>query len=345
MTINSEPFGKSPDGNPATVWTLTNDSGLSIRLSDWGATIISVMQPDKNGTVKNVALGFGHAGAYRSEEGYLGATCGRFANRIAGGKFTLNGRKYSLFCNDGNNHLHGGEYGYNFRLWKASPYSEGDKSGVVFSYRSPDGEEGYPGNLEVRADYSLDEKNRLYMDFHAETDAPTIVNLTNHAYWNLGGAGSGSTTDHVLKLFASHYIPVDDEAIPTGAIAEVKNTAFDFRQAKTIAEDLAKVPGGFDHCWVIDGPEGKLRNAAELHHPGSGRTLLLQTDRPGVQFYSGNFLSGSTGAGGAVFEKHGGICLEPEDFPDAPNNPDFPSTVVYPDKPYRHRSTIDFTAR
>ena len=232
MTINSESFGKSPNGNPATVWTLINKSGLSVQISDWGATVVSVLQPDRNGTVKNIALGFDNAGGYRTEKGYLVQPAD--ASPTGSPEEISNFTAPNILCSAtmettifmAVNRV------FNFRMWKAEPYAEGDRSGIVFSYLSPDGEEGYPGKLEVRADYSLDENGRFYMDFHAETDAPTIVNLTNHAYWNLAGAGSGPATDHLLTLYASRYIPVDGEAIPTGEIAKVDNTAFDFRKRK-----------------------------------------------------------------------------------------------------------------
>ena len=332
MTIENQPFGLSPEGDEATLWTIENSSGFSLSLCDWGATIVSVKQPDKTGVIKDISLGFNSADRYISREGFLGATCGRFANRIAGGMFSLEGKKYELVCNDGPNHLHGGLRGYNARMWNAEPYSEGDCNGVVFSRLSPDGEENYPGELKVTADYSLDENNRLYMDFRAETDKTTIINMTNHAYWNLGGAGSGTVMNHLIRIHASGYLPVDETSIPTGLVQDVDGTIFDFRNERPIKEE-------YDHCMVIDGVRGELRIAAEVYHPESGRKLTLYTDRPGVQFYTGNFLPGTP------FEKNSGFCLEPQDFPDAPNRPRFPSTVLHPGETYHHRSMIEFSTR
>lgn len=330
MTIKKQPFGTTPDGEEATLWTIQNTSGLSLGISDWGATIVSVKQPDKTGRLNEIILGFDDASRYLSSEGYLGATCGRFANRIASGKFFLGGKEYQLNCNDGPNHLHGGEKGYNARTWEASPYSEGNRTGVVFTLISPDGEENYPGELKVSADYALDEKGRLYMDFKGVSNKPTIINITNHAYWNLAGAGSGSILNHLLKVHASGYLPVDEAAIPTGEILNVEGTSFDFRDMKPISME-------FDHCMAIDGEKGALRVAVEVQDPVSGRKLTLFTDRPGVQLYTGNFLQGTP------FQKNSGFCLEPQDFPDAPNHPEFPPVVLQPGEAYHHRSMIEFS--
>lgn len=338
MTITKHTFGTTPDGDNATSWTITNNSGLSLGITDWGATIVSLNQPDRNGKIDNVALGFPDASGYTASKGYLGASCGRFANRIALGKFVLDGKKYELFCNDGPNHLHGGERGYNARLWDAAPYSEGDRSGVVFTLVSPDGEENYPGTLKISADYALDESGRLYMDFKGETDKTTIINLTNHAYWNLAGESSGSIEGHLIKIHASSYLPVDDTAIPTGELRDVSGGPFDFLKEKTIMGDMSQVPGGYDHNMVIDGETGDLNVAVEVRDPESGRKLRLSTDRPGVQFYTGNFLQGNP------YPKNGGFCLEPQDFPDAPNHPGFPSVVLNPGETYHHRSVIEFSA-
>ncbi|RKX89269.1 MAG: galactose-1-epimerase [Spirochaetes bacterium] len=330
MTIKKQPFGTTPDGDTATLWTIENTSGLSLGICDWGATIVSVKQPDKAGRLDEIILGFDDASRYLSTEGYLGATCGRFANRIASGKFSLGGKEYQLNCNDGPNHLHGGEKGYNARTWEAAPYSEGNRSGVVFTLISPDGEENYPGELRISADYALDEQGRLFMDFKGVSNKPTIINITNHAYWNLAGAGSGSILNHLLKVHASGYLPVDETAIPTGEILSVEGTAFDFRDVKPISRE-------FDHCMVIDGENGELRVAVEVRDPVSGRKLTLYTDRPGVQLYTGNFLQGTP------FQKNGGFCLEPQDFPDAPNRPGFPPVVLQPGETYHHRSMIEFS--
>ena len=332
MTIRKQPFGTNPDGEKTTLWTIENSSGITLELIDWGATLVSLKQPDRNNHSENVALGFQDASRYKSSEGYLGATCGRYANRISRGGFTLEGRKYTLNCNDGVNHLHGGEKGFNSKLWGAEPYTEGDRSGVIFSLTSPDGDENYPGELKIKADYALDENNRLYMEFHAETDKTTIINITNHAYWNLAGASSGTILNHTCRFHASGYLPVDDNSIPTGEIAPVEGTPFDFREER-------KITGEYDHCMVIDGNTGNLRIAAEVQDPESGRKITLYTDRPGVQFYTGNFLKGNP------FPRNGGFCLEPQDFPDAPNHPGFPPVVLRPGEIYHHRSFIEFSSQ
>ena len=338
MTISNQPFGTSRDGSDTRLWTIENSSGYALGLTDWGATIVSLVAPDRDGAAADIVLGFNDVSEYGPGHGYQGATCGRFANRIAGGKFVLDGREYSLACNDGDNHLHGGDRGYDSRLWKADPYTEGDRAGVVFTYVSPDGEENYPGELKVRADYGLDEEGRLYMDFRAECDAATVVNITNHAYWNLAGRGTGTVLDHEIRFAASRYLPVDDGAIPTGEQKDVDGTPFDFRTRKTIDTDIGSIPGGYDHCMVIDGKRGELRKAVEARHPGSGRKLVLLTDRPGVQFYTGNFLTG------APAPKYGGFCLEPQDFPDAPNHKGFPSATLRPGETYHHRTVVEFSA-
>lgn len=365
MTISSESFGSTLEGRDAQLWIIENSHGLRLEISDWGARIVSVVQPDREGRGAPVCLGLPDAGAYLKAGAYIGASCGRFANRIARGRFTLNGRGYELARNDGANHLHGGDRGFDRRLWRGEPYSEGDRSGVVMHLTSPDGEEGYPGTLKVQADYGLDESGRLFMGFRAETDAPTIVNLTNHAYWNPagapspgegapkgggagGGAGEGGSAGGgaavrgiggvELRLWASRYLPVDDTAIPLGAAADTAGTPFDFRSAKRIDRDMDAVPGGYDHCMVIDGDPGDLRIAAEALDPASGRKFTLFTDRPGVQFYSGNKLGG----GGSPFPRYAGFCLEPEAFPDSPNRPDFPSAALNPGEVYHHRSIVRF---
>ena len=336
MSISSRPFGTAPDGSAATLWTISNAHGLSVSLTDWGAAVVSVMQPDRNGDAANVVLGFPDASGYLSQRGYLGATCGRFANRIAGGRFRLEGKLYELECNNGENHLHGGDTGFDSRLWRATPYSEGDLTGVIFRLESPDGDQGYPGHLKVSADYALDDNNQLTMEFIGDTDATTIINITNHAYWNLAGASSGDILGQELTLHCSAYLPVDEGAIPTGEKRDVAGGAFDFRHTKTIGRDIADTGEGYDHCMLVDGASGQLRPAAVAKDPASGRILELHTDRPGVQFYSGNFLTGDP------FPRRSGFCLEPQDLPDAPNHPSFPSVVLRAGDTYHHRSLIRF---
>lgn len=338
MTISNQPFGTAYDGSSARLWTIENSSGYTLGLSDWGATLVSLSTPDRNGRTADVLLGFNDASQYIPGCGYLGATCGRFANRIAEGRFFLDGKTIELACNDGQNHLHGGVTGFNARLWTSEPYTEGDRGGVVFTYISPNGEENYPGELKIRSDYALDEEGRLYMDFRAECDATTIVNITNHAYWNLAGRGTDTILNHHVLFESSHYLPVDKTAIPTGELKDVSGTPFDFRNGKTIGADIGTVPGGFDHCMVIDGKQGDLRKAVEVQEPESGRKFVMLTDRPGIQFYTGNFLKNNP------FPKNGGFCLEPQDFPDAPNHKNFPSTLLQPGDVYHHRTVIEFSS-
>ena len=333
MNISYQSFGTTPEGSKAVLWTLENSSGYSLSLTDWGATIVSVKTPDRNGRIEEITLGFKNASEYISANGYIGATCGRVANRIGKGLFTLEGKQYELICNYGNSHLHGGEKGFNERLWKAEPYSEGTLMGIVFTYISPDGEENYPGTLTVRADYALDEDGKLYMDFQAETDKTTIVNITNHAYWNLNGRKTQRPDkdifNHILKLNSSDVLPVDNESIPTGEKNEVSGTEWDFREAKKISKE-------YDNCMIIDGSPGEIREAAQLWVPDNGRKLTLYTNRHAVQLYTGNSLNNP-------FKKHDGVCLEPEDYPDAPNKKNFPSIVLKPGEIYRHRSIIEFS--
>ena len=325
------------DGEDTELWTITNDKGISMSLCNWGATIVSVHQPDVNSKSENIVLGHPNVRDYQQGSGYLGATCGRFANRIAKGKFSIGNKEYNLAINMEPNHLHGGVRGFDSRLWSSKAYAEGDCVGVSFSLVSKDGEEGYPGELMVNADYALDEGGRILMEFRAETSKTTIVNLTNHSYWNLSGVPEQTVHNIVLKLHAGHYLPVDDTGIPIGPPASVEGTAFDFRKAKPIGRDMGALKGGYDHCMIIDGEKGNLNIAAEAFDPQSGRKLTLYTDRPGLQFYTGNFLDGKP------YAQHSAFCLEPQDFPNAPNRPDFPPVILEPGETYHHRSLIELT--
>lgn len=334
MTCTKKPFGITSEGESANLWTITNTNGISLSLTNWGATIVSLYQPDKNGTLSNIVLGYSDVRAYEQGNAYLGATCGRYANRIARGVFELEGQSYALACNDAPNHLHGGNRGFDSRLWLAEAFTEADCSGVIFTLLSKDGEEGYPGELQVTARYTLDENNRIGMNFEAESDKTTIINLTNHSYWNLNGS-TDSILDTLITLHAHHYLPVDETAIPMGQPAPVKGTPFDFRRQKSIRHDFNHLENGYDHCMVIDGQAGQLRIAVEAEHPENGRKLILHTDRPGLQFYTGNFLNSSP------HPKHSGFCLEPQDFPDTPNRPDFPSVILKPGERYYHKSVVE----
>lgn len=345
MQIEQTKFGTMPNEEQVSSFVLRNRRGTQLSLMTYGATVTGFKLRDRNGDVADVVLGFDELEHYRSAQGYLGATVGRFANRIAQGHFELGGMSYKLATNDGENHLHGGRVGFDKRVFRAEPF-EGDSTvGVVFHYTSPDGEEGYPGTLEVTATYSLSEDDTVTMRFTAVTTAPTPVNLTNHAYWNLAGAGSGSVLDHVLTLFCDHYLPVDEGAIPTGEKRLVAGTPMDFRSPKPIGADIGGVPPGYDHCYVVNREEGGLRPAAELHDPKTGRTMRISTTQPGVQLYTGNLLETTNGKGGGAYRKHDGMCLETQNFPNSVNQPDFPSSILRPGDRYDHTTVHEFSVR
>lgn len=348
--VQTRSFGKTKDGQETTLYTITNDSGASIALIDYGATIQSVVVPDKDGEMADVVFGFDGVAGYQSDaNGYFGCTVGRYANRIAKGQFALDGKSYQLATNDGPNHLHGGvERSLDKVVWNAEPFASDNGEGVVFTYTSPDGEEGYPGELKSEVRFTLTADNEIVIEYVATTDAPTIINLTNHAYFNLAGAGAPTINDHVLTLGADSYTPVDDTLIPTGEIAKVAGTPFDFTNPETIGarvDELGSGEGaGYDHNFVLSSDKGDngLRHAATLHDPESGRTLDVWTDQPGVQFYGGNFLAGQTGKGGKDYAYRSGLCLETQVYPDSPNKPDWPSPVLKPGGEYRHTCVYDF---
>ena len=330
---------------------LTNRRGLRAKLTNWGACLVEMHTPDRNGALADITLGFDTLDRYLVKHPHFGVTTGRFANRIALGKFTLDGVTHQLAVNNGANHLHGGPTGFHARVWKAEPLTTGN--GVRFSYVSADGEEGFPGTLTVAVACRLTDDDELRLDYEATTDKPTVLNLTNHAYWNLAGAGEGDILGHEITLHASRFIPVNDAGIPSGEILPVAGGPMDFRTAKTLAKDFAQMtgtPGGYDHCYVIDraqdSPPGALTLAVEAHDPRSGRVLAVSTTEPGIQLYTGNFLDGSVvGKGGKACKKNYGFCLETEHFPDSPNQPGFPSTVLRPGEKFRSTTVHHFSTR
>lgn len=332
MTIIRQPFGVMADGQLVDCYTLTNQAGMEARIMTYGATLISLKVPDRQGKLGDVVLGFDTLPPYLGDHPYLGGVIGRYANRIAGGSFELQGRKYQLTQNEGSNHLHGGYAGFNRRLWKALPQEAHHTEQVVLHYLSHDGEEGYPGNVQVEVVYTLTDYDELRIDFRAHTDAPTIINLTHHAYFNL--ASKGDILGHQLRIVADRYLPVDGQLIPTGEQASVVDTPMDFRRLEPIGSriqepnaQLLRASGGYDHNWVLDKSSGVL--AAELCEQASGRRMQLHTTQPGLQFYSGNFFDGAfSGKSDQPYEKYAGLCLEPQHFPDSPNQPDFPSTAL-----------------
>jgi aldose 1-epimerase len=337
--VERDVFGQLEDGSEVARFTLTGAGGLRAQVIELGATLTSLQVPGPGGQVVDVVLGFDDLDGYVKDSSYLGVIAGRFANRIAKGRFTLDGTTYELATNNGANHLHGGDRGFGKRLWTGT--AEG--GGVRFSYTSADGEEGYPGTLDVSVTYSLTSDGGLRLDYEATTDAPTPVNVTNHAYFNL--AGGGTILDHTLELRADAYTPVDAGLIPTGELLDVTDSPFDFRTATAIGARIADVEGGYDHNWVLNGGiTGEPRVIGQLTDPASGRSMQILTTEPGVQFYSGNFLDGLGGRAGAEYAQHTGLCLETQHFPDSPNQPDFPSVILRPGETHRSTTIYRFTS-
>jgi aldose 1-epimerase len=337
-----------PDGRAVALIELRNKNGIKARLINYGAALVGLDAPDRKGKFADVTLGFDKVEPYTGKSPYMGATVGRYANRIALGKFTLDGKEYVLATNNAPNHLHGGVVGYDKVIWKAEPFKGKDGVGVKFSYLSPDGEEGYPGAVNCSVTYTLTDANELRFDYEATTDKPTPLNLTNHSYWNLAGCTSGVTIlNHLLTLHAATYTPTDDTFIPTGEIAPVAGTPVDFRDARAIGKSIAKIPGtpgGYDHNFVVDGQPGTLRQAATVTDPGSGRVMEVWTTEPGLQFYTGNFLDGTlTGKGGAKYQKNMALCLEAQKFPDSPNKPNFPTSILRPGEMYTQTTVHKFS--
>lgn len=349
--LTEEPFGTTPSGEAVRRFTLRNRVGLTVRALDYGGTITSIVTPDREGRPADIVLGFDALEPYLACNGYFGALVGRYCNRIARGRFTLDDATYELAVNDGPNHLHGGLRGFDKVVWSAEPFEREAARGVVLRYVSPDGEEGYPGELAATVTYTLTDDDELVVDYHATTNRPTHVNLTSHGYFNLAGAGSGDVLDHELTIAASTFTPVDATLIPTGELRPVAGTPFDFRVptpigARIDADDPQISLGtGYDHNFALDRDDAgvALTLAARLEDPGSGRWMEIHTTEPGLQLHSANFLDGSWhGPDGRPFHKRGAICLEIQRFPDSPNHPDFPSTVLRPGEELRARTTHRF---
>mgnify|MGYP006277647317 CR=1 FL=1 len=336
MPINTTIFGSLPDGRVITKFELSNMNGISAEIINYGGILVALNLPDQHNKVNNVCLGFDSLDGYLSTHPYFGCIVGRVANRISKAAFKLKDTTYSLAQNHGQHHLHGGQEGFDKKVWNAEPFESEDVSGVTLKYKSEDGEEGYPGELDVTVVYSLNDEDELTINYKAETDEATPLNLTNHAYWNFTGAGSGKIYDHMLQLFADKYLEVDDDLIPTGRILNVNGTPLDFRTTKKIGRDI-EAAGGYDHCFVLESSdEDDLVKAARVLDPGTGRGMEVWTSKPGVQFYTGNFLDGIKGAGGAVYTQHDAFCLETQYFPDAVNKPQFPSIILEPGDIYHH---------
>lgn len=351
--VNEAPFGVTTDGQPVTQYTLTNASGMEARVINYGGIITSLRVPDRNGDLADVVLGFDDISGYLGEHPYFGALIGRYGNRIAGGQFTLDGETFQLPINNGPNSLHGGVVGFDRVVWSAEPFQNDQGVGLVLTHTSPDGDQGYPGTLSVQVTYTLTDSNELIFDYHATTDRATPVNLTQHTYFNLAGNGSGPILNHEMMLNASRFTPVDSTLIPTGELRSVQGTPFDFRQPTTLGERIGnddeqlRFGGGYDHNFVLDAAAGdSLTLAARVYEPTTGRVVEVLTTEPGIQLYTGNFLDGTlTGKNGVVYQHRTGFCLETQHFPDSPNHPDFPSTILQPGDEYNSRTVYRFSAR
>ena len=346
MKVVSEIFGVMCDGAEVRIFSLANDQGMEVRIVNYGGIISSIKVPDRDGQLDDVVLGHDSLEGYLHRSRFFGALIGRFANRIGRGRFTLNGVDYQLAINNGKNHLHGGVRGFDKVVWQAQEIDDG----VQLNYLSRDGEEDYPGNLNAKVTYRLNEANELRLDYHATTDRETIINLTNHSYFNL--AGSGTILNHELQIEANAFTPVDATLIPTGEIRNVKGTPMDFTSPTAIGarirndDDQLRFACGYDHNFVLRGDRGTLRIAARVYEPQTGRVMEVFTTQPGLQFYSGNFLDGSlVGKGSRAYTKNSGCCFEAQHFPDSPNQPNFPSTVMKPGEEYRHTTVFKFSVK
>jgi aldose 1-epimerase len=356
MSVTSSEFGTTADGKTVSIYKLDNGRGVSVEVLSLGGIMHSVNLPDRNGKITNVSASLETVADYEKARPFFGALVGRYGNRIAGGKFTLDGREYTLPRNNGPNSLHGGNKGFDTVVWEMKPFEQssafgrGNSIGLVMKYTSKDGEEGYPGNLDVTVVYRLDANNRWTMDYTANTDKATVVNLTNHTFWNLAGYPN-TNHDHVLTLNADRYLPTDNTLIPTGVLEPVAGTPFDFRTPRRIGERIHQVEGdhfagGYDHCYVLNQRRPKrMTFCANVYEPKSGRVMRVDTTEPGVQFYAGNFFNGKLKAHGYAYEKHGAFCLETQHFPDSPNQPQFPSTVLRPSEIYRTTTVHTFGVR
>ncbi len=348
-SATSAPFGEVPNGPALTIYTLTNANGMEVRTIPYGAIIVSIRVPDKAGKFDDVVLGFDRIDGYTGTHPYFGAVVGRYGNRIAKATFTLDGQTYALAANNGPNSLHGGMKGFDKKLWTAELFDRDGNVGVVYSVVSPDGDEGYPGNLKVQVTYTLTTSNELSVEYEATADKATPINLTQHSYFNLAGEGRGDILGHRLTIDANRYTPVDATLIPTGDYADVENAPFDFRKPTPIGaridadHEQLRLGGGYDHNWVLNRDRDGLLHAARLEEPTSGRTLDVSTTEPGIQFYAGNFLDGTIkGKSGHVYARRSGLCLETQHFPDSPNRSSFPSTILRPGEQFRSKTVFAF---
>jgi aldose 1-epimerase len=348
--IEKQPFGQTPDGRAVELYTLRNDKGAEARIMTYGGIVVSLKMPDRNGQMDDVVLGYDDLDSYVKNSPYFGALIGRYGNRIAGGKFALDGTTYTMVTNNGPNTLHGGLKGFDKRVWKARAKESAEGPQLVLKYRSADGEEGFPGNLEVTATWTLTQDNSLQLEYHAVTDKDTVVNLTHHGYFNL--AGKGDILDHVVMMPADRFTPVDATLIPTGELRPVENTPFDFRTPTAIGarigqdDEQLKFGLGYDHNWVINKTFGEMSLMARVTEPSTGRVMEVWSTEPGLQFYSGNFLDGTiTGKGGRVYGHRGAFCMEPQHYPDSPNKPQFPTVELKPGEEYHNLIRYHFSTQ
>lgn len=349
MAIQKTRFGQTADAVAVYLYTLTNTQGLEALITNYGATLVSLKVPDRHGKPGDITLGYDSLEKYVQGRHYFGSIVGRYANRIAGGKFTLKGRQYTLAKNEGNNHLHGGRRGFDKVVWQPGSLIDDSDRALTFRYASQDGEEGYPGNLTMNVTYRVSDGNALIIEYEAQTDQPTVINPTHHSYFNLAGAGSGDILTHTLTIFADHFTPVDEQLIPTGELRSVKGTPLDFTQPTGIGARIEKedeqliLAKGYDHNWVLSKEPGRLDLAASVMESKSGRTMEVYTTEPGIQFYTGNFLNGPiAGKDDQIYGHRGGFCLETQHFPDSPNRPEFPSTALEPSEKYQSTTIYQF---
>jgi len=350
--VKKQSYGKMPDGTPVDLYLLTNTNGMEAHLATYGGAVVSLTAPDRQGKFADVVLGMDTVDGYRNQAAFLGALIGRYGNRIGGAKFTLEGKTYRLPANDGPNTLHGGPLGFDKRVWQAREVHSAEGPAVEFTYVSKDGEEGFPGTLTAKVVYTLTNKNELKIDYTATTDKPTVVNLTNHSYFNLAGAGEGDILGHQVRIYASRFTPVDATLIPTGELRAVKGTPFDFTKATAIGarinndDEQLKFGKGYDHNWVLDKTGAGMTEAAEVYEAKTGRAMQVWTTEPALQFYTGNFLDGTIhGKGGKAYQRRGAFCMETQHYPDSPNHPAFPSTELKPGATYHTTTVYRFSAR
>lgn len=341
MKIKKRAFGVLSNGQKASIFTISNKK-MSFSVTNYGCTITSINLPSENGRMDDIVLGYSTLDGYTRNPCFFGCLVGRFANRISNASFELTGKTWHLEANEGANCLHSGKHGYHKIVWDAKPFCSTHEAGVVFTRTSPAGEQGFPGNLDLQVTLSLTSENDIRIKYRARTDEPTPVNLTNHTYFNLAGHDSGSVLDHQVQLFADRYVPVDAKSIPSGEILDVAGTPFDFRSPKSIGKDIESVKGGFDHNWEINRAGDALNPVAGVFEPKTHRSLTVYSTQPGVQFYTGNFLNGEICKNGEPYVKNQGFCLETQHFPDSPNRPEFPNSILLPNDQYRHDTVWHF---